>query len=74
MVASVFSSSMYLPPTLTKLVLSYNNIQGSLPEDVIRGASAALTTLDVTGNSLSGKRLSAAEHYTSQRERVCTYV
>ena len=60
MVASVFSSSMYLPPTLTKLVLSYNNIQGSLPEDIIRGASAALTTLDVTGNSLSGKRLCAS--------------
>jgi Leucine-rich repeat (LRR) protein len=47
---------MYLPPTLSKLVLSNNNIQGSLPEDIIRGASPALTTLEVTGNSLSGTR------------------
>jgi hypothetical protein len=70
MVASVFSTSMFLPPTLTKLVLSYNNIQGSLPEDVIRGASAALTTLDVTGNSLSGKCLPATlQILANQSER-----
>ncbi len=56
LVQSVFSSDMYLPPTLSKLVLSNNNIQGSLPEDIIRGASPALTTLEVTGNSLSGTR------------------
>ncbi len=54
-VASVFSSDMYLPPTLSTLVLSNNNIQGSLPADVIRGALPALTTLEVTGNSFSGK-------------------
>lgn len=58
-VASVFSTDMYLPPTLTKLVLSFNNIQGSLPEDIIRGASPTLTTLDITGNFLSGKRISS---------------
>ncbi len=55
MVASVFASDMYLPPTLTTLVLSNNNIQGALPADIIRGAAPALTTLEVTGNSLSGK-------------------
>jgi Leucine-rich repeat (LRR) protein len=54
MVASVFSSDMYLPPTLTTLVLSNNNIQGALPADILRGASPALTTLEVTGNGLSG--------------------
>ncbi len=71
MVASEFSSSMYLPPTLTKLVLSYNNIQGSLPEYILRGASAALTTLDVTGNSLSGKHRSLAKCCLLTHACVC---
>ena len=53
-VASVFSSSMYLPPSLTKLIISFNNVQGSLPEDIIAGARPALTTLDITGNTISG--------------------
>ena len=56
---------MMLPDSLTALVLSFNNIQGSLPEDVIRGARPALTTLDVTGNSLSGKYL--------QRRKTCMF-
>jgi hypothetical protein len=55
-VASVFTPQLYLPPTLVTLVLSFNNIQGALPQDVLRGAHPALTTLDVSGNSLSGKQ------------------
>ena len=67
-VASVFSTDMQLPESLATLVLSYNNIQGSLPEDVIRGAKSALTTLDITGNGLSGKYF----NFNSVRSRPTT--